>query len=173
MPFACQRSPSLDEQFRRPRRRRIGDADEVRPESQAAINALHAQGIHVVMITGGTRPVAEAVGRNLGVDEVFAEVLPEDKDSMVGDGVNDAPPSPGPTSASPSAPAPTSPSRPPASSSLPTGTTTASTCSISSSAFTALAFTVPLALTVTLALAVAVSFTVILFLAVALPSVAG
>ena len=78
-------------------------ADEVRPESQAAIDALHAQGIHVVMITGDARPVAEAVGRDLGVDEVFAEV-PEDKDSkvaemqarglrvaMVGDGVNDTP----------------------------------------------------------------------------------
>ena len=51
-------------------------ADEVRPESKAAIDALHAQGIHVVMITGDARPVAESVGRELGVDEIFAEVPP-------------------------------------------------------------------------------------------------
>src|SRR5690606_26535517 len=78
--------------------------DEVRPESREAVEALHARGIRVVMITGDARPVAEAVGAELGVDEVFAEVLPEDKASavatlqqrgervaMVGDGVNDAP----------------------------------------------------------------------------------
>jgi Cu2+-exporting ATPase len=79
-------------------------ADEIRPESRQAIEQLHARGIRIVMITGDARPVAEAVAADLGVDEVFAEVLPEDKDSkvaelqarglrvaMVGDGVNDAP----------------------------------------------------------------------------------
>jgi P-type Cu2+ transporter len=78
--------------------------DEVRPESREAVKALHEQGIRVVMITGDARQVAEAVAADLGIDEVFAEVLPEDKDkavaelqergervAMVGDGVNDAP----------------------------------------------------------------------------------
>jgi Cu2+-exporting ATPase len=78
--------------------------DEVRPEAAEAVSALRARGVRVVMITGDARPVAEAVARDLGIDEVFAEVLPADKDSavatlqqrgervaMVGDGVNDAP----------------------------------------------------------------------------------
>ncbi|MBW0106879.1 copper-translocating P-type ATPase [Pseudonocardia sp. KRD291] len=79
-------------------------ADRVRPESRDAVAALHARGVRAVMLTGDARPVAEAVARDVGVDEVFAEVLPQDKDdavarlqsrgatvAMVGDGVNDAP----------------------------------------------------------------------------------
>jgi Cu2+-exporting ATPase len=79
-------------------------ADAIREESREAVRALQERGIQVVMLTGDARAVAEAVAEELGIDTVFAEVLPEDKASkvreiqsqgkrvaMVGDGVNDAP----------------------------------------------------------------------------------
>lgn len=78
--------------------------DGVRPESRQAVAALQRRGIKVAMITGDARQVAQAVAAELKIDEVFAEVLPADKDkkvaelqarglrvAMVGDGVNDSP----------------------------------------------------------------------------------
>jgi len=79
-------------------------ADVLRPESKRAVDLLHAMGVRVAMLTGDSRAVAQAVAQELGIDEFFAEVLPEHKDqqvadlqrqgrrvAMVGDGVNDAP----------------------------------------------------------------------------------
>jgi len=82
----------------------VAAADQTRPSARAAISALRELGLEVAMISGDNRRTAEAVGRELGIDRVFAEVLPQDKAeyvaklqqegskvAMVGDGVNDAP----------------------------------------------------------------------------------
>lgn len=82
----------------------IGVADPVKETTPEAIRQLHAEKIRVVMLTGDSRTTAEAVARKLGIDEVIAEVLPEEKGkhikelqdqgrfvAMAGDGINDAP----------------------------------------------------------------------------------
>lgn len=82
----------------------VAIADPVKESTPAAIEALHADGIRIVMLTGDNRATAEAVARQLGIDEVEAEVLPDQKAAIVmrlreqgrvvamaGDGVNDAP----------------------------------------------------------------------------------
>lgn len=82
----------------------IGIADPIKPTTQEAIRQLHKEKIRVVMLTGDNRATAQAVAATLGLDEVVAEAMPEDKrakvkelqDSghfvaMAGDGVNDAP----------------------------------------------------------------------------------
>jgi Cu+-exporting ATPase len=78
--------------------------DPVKPSTRDAIRALHAEGLKIVMVTGDNRTTAEAVARDLGIDEVEAEVLPDQKAALVkrlqqrgervamaGDGINDAP----------------------------------------------------------------------------------
>jgi len=83
----------------------IAVSDSVRPEAKGAIDALNRMGIRTLLLTGDSKAVADAVGRQLGIGEIVAEALPEEKlarirvfvktdrrvVAMVGDGVNDAP----------------------------------------------------------------------------------
>src|SRR3989338_8142814 len=82
----------------------VAVADPIKASTPEAIRLLHADGVHLVMLTGDSRTTAEAVARKLGIDQVMAEVLPEQKGevvkklqregrvvAMAGDGVNDAP----------------------------------------------------------------------------------
>jgi len=82
----------------------LGVADPVKPSTREAIDLLHRDGVRIVMLTGDSRTSAQAVARKLGIDEVVAEVLPEQKSAVVkqlqaqgrivamaGDGINDAP----------------------------------------------------------------------------------
>jgi Cu+-exporting ATPase len=82
----------------------LGVADPINGSTLEAIRLLHRDGIRIVMLTGDSRTTAEAVARKLGIDEVEAEVLPEQKGevvkrlqadgrvvAMAGDGINDAP----------------------------------------------------------------------------------
>lgn len=82
----------------------VAIADPIKPTTPAALKGLREAGVHIVMLTGDGRTTAQAVGRELGINEVVAEVFPEDKAAIVqrlrgegrvvamaGDGVNDAP----------------------------------------------------------------------------------
>ena len=81
----------------------IAVADVIKEDSPKAVKELQNMGIHVVMLTGDNERTAKAIGRQAGVDEVIADVLPDGKEAvirklkkkgkvaMVGDGINDAP----------------------------------------------------------------------------------
>ena len=79
-------------------------ADTLRPEAREAVHALHAMGLRTSLLTGDARPVAESIAKQVGIDVVHAEILPDQKSevikalvqsgrkvAMVGDGINDAP----------------------------------------------------------------------------------
>jgi P-type Cu+ transporter len=79
-------------------------ADTLRPEARDAVCALHSMGLKTVLLTGDARAVADAIAKEVGIDEIYAEVLPDEKNTiikqfisrrkkvaMVGDGINDAP----------------------------------------------------------------------------------
>ncbi|WP_438970013.1 HAD-IC family P-type ATPase, partial [Methylophaga sp.] len=82
----------------------IGVADPIKESTKEAIDAIHQEGIKIIMLTGDNRVTAEAVAKQLGIDEIQADVLPEQKSqlikdlqakghkvAMAGDGINDAP----------------------------------------------------------------------------------
>jgi len=82
----------------------LATADPIKPSSRQAIQSLNAEGLHIIMLTGDTEATARVVARQLGIDEVKAEVLPDQKNAvirslqesgrvvaMAGDGINDAP----------------------------------------------------------------------------------
>jgi Cu+-exporting ATPase len=82
----------------------IGVADAIKPSARKTIDDLHRQGVEIVMMTGDNRATADSVAKELGIDQVFAEVMPDQKAAkvkelqslgktvaMAGDGVNDAP----------------------------------------------------------------------------------
>ena len=82
----------------------LGITDAIKPSAGKAVDELHRQGIEVIMMTGDNQQTGEAVAERIGIDQVFAEVMPEDKAAkvrelqsqgkvvaMAGDGVNDAP----------------------------------------------------------------------------------
>ena len=82
----------------------ISVADSIKPESREAIRLLHAEGVKIIMITGDNANTARAVAGSLGIDSIYADVLPQDKFkhvqtlqkqghivAMAGDGINDAP----------------------------------------------------------------------------------
>ncbi len=82
----------------------IGVADPIRSTTPEALAKLHRDGLHIIMLTGDSRATADSVARKLGIDQVYAEILPSQKSEMVkqlqseghivamaGDGVNDAP----------------------------------------------------------------------------------